>query len=54
MTDQDLILAWRQRQEYLANQSFEQDAGFIAEEIVAQDAIVTEEERWEELCKQQK
>lgn len=51
MTQGDMILAWQQRQEYLANQSFESGDFFIDEEnLIAQDAYVTEDERWEELC----
>lgn len=51
MTQGDMILAWQQRQEYLANQSFDSGASFIDEEnLIAQDAHVTEDERWEELC----
>lgn len=51
MTQGDIILAWQQRQEYLANQSFDSEPAFIDEEnLIAQDAHVTEEERWEELC----
>lgn len=51
MTQGDMVLAWQQRQEYLANQAFDSGASFIDEEnLIAQDAYVTEEERWEELC----
>ncbi len=51
MTQGDMILAWQQHQEYLANQSFESGDSFIDEEnLIAQDAHVTEDERWEELC----
>lgn len=50
MTEGDMILAWQQHQEYIANQKFEEGAGFIVDEIVCQDAYVSEEERWEELC----
>ena len=51
MTQGDMILAWQQRQEYLANQSFDSEPAFIDEEnLIAQDAHVTEDERWEELC----
>lgn len=52
MTDGDMILAWQQRQEYLANQKFEEGAGFIVEPVYAEDAYISEEERWEELCHQ--
>ena len=50
MTNGDLMLAWEQHQEYLANRKFEEGPGFLAEEIIAQDAYISEEERWEELC----
>ena len=54
MTEQSMILAWKQRQEYLANQSFEQGEVFIQEPIICEDAYISEEERYEELCHQQK
>jgi hypothetical protein len=55
MTNGDMILAWQQRQEYLANQAFDSDKSYIDENnLIAQDAHVTEEERWDELCPQQK
>lgn len=51
MTQGDMILAWKQRQEYLANQSFDSGESFIDEEkLYAQDAYISEDERWEELC----
>lgn len=50
MTQGDMILAWQQHQEYIANQKFEEGSGFIANDIVCQDAYISEEERWEELC----
>jgi hypothetical protein len=54
MTQGDLVLAWQQHQEYIANQKFESEPGFIQEPIECRDAYVSEEERWEELCQQQK
>ena len=51
MTQGDMILAWQQRQEYLANQEFDSGPSFIDEEnLHCQDAYISEEERWEELC----
>ena len=49
MTEGDLYLAWQQRQMYLANQEFETPVVY-PEVIIAQDAYISEEERWEELC----
>lgn len=55
MTQGDMILAWQQHQEYLANQAFDAEPSFIdVDNLTAQDAHITEEERWEELCPQQK
>lgn len=53
MTQGDLFLAYWQRQEYLANLEFEKEPVVIHGEIVAQDAYISEEERWDELCLQQ-
>ncbi len=54
MTQGDLFLAYRQHQEYLANLEFEKETAVVIHgEILAQDAYISEEERWEELCLQQ-
>jgi hypothetical protein len=50
MSDYQMILFWKQHQEYLANKKFEEEPGFLIQDIVCQDAYVSEEERWEELC----
>lgn len=57
MTFQDAYLAYRQRQEYLANLAFQQpeevlDLEFVKLYTQIHDAVITEEERWEELCLQ--
>jgi hypothetical protein len=52
MTQGDMILAWQQRQEFLAHKEFEKEP-VIVEPIEAQDAYISEEERWEELCQLQ-
>ena len=53
MSEGDLYLAWQQRQMYLANQKFEEPVTY-KEPIEPQDAYISEDERWEELCHQQK
>lgn len=50
MTQGDLYLAYWQRQEYLANLAFDKEPAINYDEILAQDAYISEEERWEELC----
>ena len=54
MTDGDLIIAWQQHQEYIANKKFEEGESYIQDPPYAEDAYISEEERWEELCQQQK
>lgn len=46
----DMVLAWQQHQEYLANQKFESEPAFYKEPIEPQDAYISEEEWWEDLC----
>jgi hypothetical protein len=53
MTYGDLILAYFQRQEYLANLEFEKNPPMSIEELKFQDAYISEEERWEDLCQLQ-
>lgn len=52
MTYGDSFIAYLQHQEYLANQKFERENTYFVEPIVCEDAYVTEEEMWEELCRQ--
>lgn len=52
MTFGDSFLAYIQHQEYLANQKFDSEPSFVIEDIVCQDAYISEEEWWEDLCQQ--
>jgi len=53
MTQGDMILLWQQRQEYLATKQFEEGQSFVEDPPYCEDAYISEEERWEELCQQQ-
>lgn len=53
MSQGDVFLAYRQYQEYLANQKFEEGESYIQDPPYAEDAYISEDERWEELCRQQ-